>query len=437
MGLKLDYKRTFLLGFGFLGISVLWILYNTYVPIFLQAGNPAFEATSGATTIGFGLSAVLAGLIMTLDNIAAFFIQPLVGILSDRTRTRIGRRMPYILVGAPIAAIAFTLIPVAVNQIPPELSGQTSELGGPLAFFMLAIGVMLLAMAVFRTPLIALMPDITPSPLRSKANGVINMMGGIGGLLATFGGAVLYRIDKVLAFAVGSLILLAAVAVVFVYIKERLPEAGAATQQEDHWWDTLRQAAAIPREARQSLILILLAIFSWFVGYNAIETFFSSYATFRLGVSESTAGILLGFFTVTFIAFSIPGGMLAERWGRRRTILTGLVALALLLFVMAFLPYVGAVAALLFLGGIAWSLININSLPMIVDLAPGDRMLGTYTGLYYISGTLAAIVGPILNGWIIELTNKNYNSIFVVAPVFLVVSIICMSFVTRGEAHAS
>jgi maltose/moltooligosaccharide transporter len=434
MTLKLDYKRTFLLGFGFLGVSVLWLLYNTYVPIFLQAGNPAFEATSGATTIGFGLSAVAAGLIMTLDNIAAFFIQPFIGIVSDRTRTRIGRRMPYVLVGAPIAAIAFALIPVAVNQIPPELSGQTSQLGGPLAFFMIAIGVMLLAMAIFRTPIIALMPDITPSPLRSKANGVINMMGGIGGLLATFGGAMLYRIDKVLAFAVGSLILLVAVAVVFLYIKER-PEAAVAGQRQE-WWDTLRQVGAIPREARQSLILILLAIFCWFVGYNAIETFFSSYATFRLGVSESTAGILLGFFTVTFIAFSIPGGMLAERWGRRRTILTGLVALALLLFVAAFLPYVGAIAALLFLGGIAWSLININSLPMIVDLAPGDHMLGTYTGLYYISGTLAAIAGPILNGWIIELTNKNYGSIFVVAPAFMVLSMICMWFVTRGEAHS-
>lgn len=434
MGMKLDYKRTFLLGFGFLGVSVLWLLYNTYVPIFLQAGNPEFEV-SGATTIGFGLSAVVAGLIMTLDNIAAFFIQPFIGIVSDRTRTRIGRRKPYILVGAPIAAVAFVLIPVAVNQIPPELSGQTSQLGGPLTFFMIAVGVMLLAMAIFRTPIIALMPDITPSPLRSKANGVINMMGGIGGLLATFGGALLYRIDKLLAFGVGSLILLLAVAVVLVYIKERLPEASTVVEKKEQWWDTLRQAGAIPREARKSLILILLAIFAWFVGYNAIETFFSSYATFRLGVSESTAGILLGFFTLTFIAFSIPGGMLAERWGRRRTILTGLVALALLLLLASFLPYVAAIATLLFLGGIAWSLININSLPMIVDLAPGDHMLGTYTGLYYISGTLAAIVGPILNGWIIELTDKNYNSIFVVAPVFLVLAMICMWFVTRGEAH--
>ncbi len=170
------------------------------------------------------------------------------------------------------------------------------------------------------------------------------------------------------------------------------------------------------------------------MGYNAIETFFTSYGTFRLGVAESTASLLLGFFSLTFIAFSIPGGMLAERWGRRRTILTGLVALSALLILASFLPNLYAIGAILFLGGMAWALININSLPMIVDIAPDDRLLGTYTGLYYISGTLAAIVGPILNGWIIDATGKNYNTIFWVAPASMIVAIACMWFVTRGEA---
>ncbi|NIV35916.1 MAG: MFS transporter, partial [Anaerolineae bacterium] len=235
----MDYKKTFLLGFGFLGVSVLWLLYNSYVPIFLQAGNPEFE-TQGAVTVGFGLSATLAGFIMTLDNIAAFFIQPVIGVLSDRTRTRIGRRMPYILVGAPIAAVAFVLIPVAVNQIPPELSGQTGLLGGQLAFFMIAIGVMLLAMAAFRTPLIALMPDITPSPLRSKANGVINLMGGVGGLLAFFGGAALYNVNKTLPFVVGAIVLVLASLIVFWRIKEPKTYV-AGSDAEERWWPTLKQ----------------------------------------------------------------------------------------------------------------------------------------------------------------------------------------------------
>jgi MFS family permease len=127
--------------------------------------------------------------------------------------------------------------------------------------------------------------------------------------------------------------------------------------------------------------------------------------------------------------------MLAERWGRRRTILTGLVALTVLLVLASFLPSVYAIGAIMFLGGAAWALININSLPMVVDIAPDDRLLGTYTGLYYISGTLAAIVGPILNGWIIDASGKNYNTIFWVAPAFMLVAIGCMFFVTRGEAR--
>ena len=431
---RLDYKKTFLLGFGFLGVSLLWLLYNSYVPIFLQAGNPAFDQDQGTMTVGFGLSAAMAGLIMTLDNIAAFFIQPVIGVLSDRTRTRIGRRMPYILIGVPIAAIAFALIPVAVKQIPPELSGQTELLGDQLAFFMIAIGVMLLAMAAFRTPLIALMPDITPSPLRSKANGVINLMGGVGALLATFGGAALYNINMAAPFWVASIVLVLSALVVFFKIKE--PKTYSQENDDDErWWDTLKQVGAIPAEERKSLILILAAIFAWFVGYNAVETFFTSYGTFSLGVAESTASLLLGFFSLSFLIFAIPGGMLAERWGRRSTILTGLFALAALLLLASFLPSVYAIGAIMFLGGASWALININSLPMIVDIAPSDRFLGTYTGLYYLSATLAAIVGPILNGWIIDATGKNYNTIFWVAAVFLAAAIGCMWFVTRGEAR--
>ncbi len=185
---KLDYKKTFLIGFGFFGTSVMWTLYNAYVPIYLQAGNPTFNAPG---EVGFGFGAGMTGVIMTLDNIVAFFLLPLIGIWSDRTWTRFGRRKPFIMVLAPIAIIAFILIPVTVRMIPLELSGQMDKLGTPLAFFMLAIGVFLAAMAGFRTPVITLMPDLTPSPLRSQANGVINLMGGVGTLIATLGSSFL------------------------------------------------------------------------------------------------------------------------------------------------------------------------------------------------------------------------------------------------------
>jgi MFS family permease len=431
MNQKLDYGKTFLIGFGFFGTSIMWALYNTYVPIFLQAGNPDF----GAQTAGFGLGALATGFIMTLDNIAAFFIQPIVGALSDRTRTRFGRRMPYIVIFAPIAVASFCLIPIVPRMIPPELNGQLEQLGGVFALFIAVLGVMLLAMAVFRTPVVALMPDLTPSALRSKANGVINLMGGLGGVLAFLVGGLLYTIYQPLPFWFGGLVTMVAVAILFWKIKE--PGERVESASDDSGLGVFRGLRGIPRESARSLALLILAIFFWFVGYNAVETFFSSYGVTTLGVSESTASMILSAAYIAFILFSIPSGMIATRFGRRRTIISGLVVFGILLTIAFFVPVVPVVILLLALGGLAWSLVNINSLPMVVDSAPSEDFLGTYTGLYYVAGTSAAVVGPILNGWIIDFTGRNYNMIFLVAPTFFVLAILCMLGVTRGEARAT
>jgi maltose/moltooligosaccharide transporter len=431
--MKLDYQKTFLIGFGFFGTSVMWALYNTYVPIILQAGNPAFDGNLAAQTAGFGLSALITGIIMTLDNIAAFFIQPLMGALSDRTYTRFGRRMPYILIFAPIAVAAFCLIPIAPQLIPPSLNGQIDQLGGVFAFFIAALGIMLLAMAVFRTPVVALMPDLTPSPLRSKANGVINLMGGLGGVLAFLAGGILYKIYRPLPFWAGGAITLTAVVILFWKVKEPKELVESAKQNEEGF-GILKGLRGMPSENVRSLVLLILAIFFWFVGYNAVETFFSSYGVTTLGVSEGTASMILSVAYVTFIAFSIPSGFVAARLGRRRTIIIGLAVFATLLVITFFVPVVPAVIALLAVGGLAWSLVNINSLPMVVDVSPSEDVLGTYTGLYYIAGTLAAVLGPILNGWVIDLTGRNYNMIFLATPAFFVLAILCMLGVTKGEA---
>ena len=201
--MKLNYRKTFLIGFGFFGISVLWTLYSAYVPIYLQAGSPTFDAPG---EVGFGLGAALTSVVMTLDNIAGFFLLPLIGVW-----TRLGRRLPFIVILAPIAIAVFILIPVAVGLIPPELSGQVDRLGTQFALLMVAIGVFLTAMACFRTPVIALMPDLTPSPLRSQANGVINLMCGVGMLIATLGSGVLYAMGHIVPFAFGGILMGAAV----------------------------------------------------------------------------------------------------------------------------------------------------------------------------------------------------------------------------------
>lgn len=336
--MKLDYGKMTLLGFGFFGVSLIWSIYNSYVPVFLERD--------------FLLSATAVGFVMTFDNIAALFIQPWIGALSDRTRTRIGRRMPYIILGAPIAAIAFALIPFATT----------------LPFFMVTIIIMLLAMAVFRTPVIALMPDIVPSPLRSKANGVINLMGGVGAILAFFVGARLYDMGRPVPFIIFAVVLVLAIALVFWRIKEPR-EAPAPPSQEAGVLTNLR---IILTERDKSAILILLAIFAWFVGFNVIETFFTLYGVNVLNIKESAASLTLGFLALMFVIFALPSGFIATRFGRKITILSGLALLGLLLAAIRFLPPASqvqvlfAVAGLQFtllhllmmLAGVGWALIN-------------------------------------------------------------------------------
>jgi MFS family permease len=432
--MRLDYRKAFLIGFGLFSVQLAWVIYNTYVPIFLQAGDPAFDAHLSVQTRGFGLSATVTGLIMALDNVAAFFIQPIMGPISDRTKTRFGRRMPYIIILAPIAVLAFALIPLAPQMIPAEFNGQMTELGGLFVFFIAALGVMLVAMALFRTPLFALMPDLIPSSLRSQANGVINLMGGVGGILAFIGGGALYSIYRPLPFWAGGLITLLAVGFLFWKIKEpkELVESAA---DEGKLLDVLRNLRAIPRENVRSLFLLILTIFCYMVGFNAVETFFSSYGVNTLGVQESTASMILSAAYITFIAFAIPSGLLAGRIGRKRTMMIGLLVFAAVLLIAFFTPVVPVVIALLGIGGIAWALININSLPMVLDISTSEELMGTYTGLYFIAATLAAVVGPVLNGWVVDLVGRNYNVIFIVCPVFFLLAFLCMLGVTKGEAR--
>lgn len=407
-----SYRRTLVLGFGFLGISILWGIYNSSVPIFLQNGRPDFESESSIT--GYGLSTSFAGFIMTLDNLAALLILPYIGALSDRTRTRLGRRKPYILIGAPIAAVAFAAIPL--------LDGQ------PLPAFMAAIFVTLLAMDLFRTPVISLMPDVTPSAYRSQANGVINLMGGVGAVLAFLVGGALFGVGPWAPFAFGALLLLIACGLVLALVRE--PEHPGEAEQEAGVLESLRAALS---GADRSTRALLLAIFCWFLGYSALEVFWTSFAVDVLRTSLGAATQMLTYFSLSIVVFAVPSGLIGARFGRKRTIMIGLVGFA---FMMAW-GYVirnpGVAPVMLVAAGITWSLILVNSLPMIVDMAPADR-LGTYTGMYYLSSQLSAIIGPVLVGWIIQSGGNNYRLGFVYAPITLLVALCCMLLVQRGEA---
>jgi MFS family permease len=420
--MRLNYGKTFLLGFGFFGVSVIWSVYNAFVPVFLSEK--------------FGLDIRWVGFFMTLDNIAALLIQPPVGAWSDRLRTRIGRRMPFILIGAPIGAVAFGFIPLA----------------GVLPLFVACTSTLLISMAFWRTPVVALMPDITPSPLRSQANGVINFMGGLGSIIAFLGGSKLYDMNPAYPFWLGSVLVIIASLLVFVLIRE--PQDYPPSEKEPSLIAGLKEVLG---DKNKSALRILLAIFCWFVGYNAVEAFFSLYSLHYLGIGESNGARLLGDLALIFVLFALPAGYIGAKFGRRRTILVGIgimtaVLLAIFLLpvgtlvrplfplpVLGIVPEAGAKAVLPVIGllmmisGIGWACININSLPMVVDMTETARV-GTYTGLYYLFSTLAAIAGPNVNGWIISLAGNNYNAIMVSAPIFFALAMVMMWGVTRGEA---
>ncbi len=423
MTARLNYGKTFLLGFGFFGVSVIWGVYNAFVPIFLADK--------------FGLAPAFIGFFMTLDNIAALFIQPPVGAWSDRIRTPLGRRIPFILIGAPITAIAFGLIPTAAI----------------LPLFVACTSTTLLSAALWRTPVVALMPDITPSPFRSQANGVINFMGGIGTIIALQTGGMLYKMSPSFPFWLGSALVILAALVVYFFIEE--PKEYETAERQPGMIESLRE---VINDADKSGLRILSAIFFWFLGYSAVETFFTLYAKNHLGIHEADGATLLSVFPLFFVIFAIPSGYIASRIGRRVTITIGLITVTVILFLffitpvsalltrIAPLPVVGIpleeggarmltlAGVLLILGGIGWAFVNINSLPMIVDLTSAAR-IGTFTGLYYLFSTLSAIVGPNVNGWAIQLTGGNYNIIMLIAPFFMIVAMILMLGVKRGEAQ--
>lgn len=417
MNQRLNYGKTFVLGFGFFGVSVIWAVYNAYVPIFLANK--------------FLLQPFWIGFFMTLDNIAALLIQPPIGAWSDRLRTPIGRRMPFILIGAPLGALAFGLIP----------------LQSALPLFVACTSTLLLSMALWRTPVVALMPDITPSKYRSQANGIINFMGGVGAIIAFLYGADLYDLNPAYPFWLGSALVIFAALMVLIFVREP-KEFETTDHTAPNLWISLQK---VWKDQEKSALRILLAIFCWFVAYNAIEAFFTLYAVKHLGLGESDGSRLLGQLSLFFVIMALPAGYIGSKFGRKNTIITGISGLAACMVAMAVIPAdtltinltrlpvlgnVPVVGVILMLAGSSWALININSLPMVVDMTD-DLHIGTYTGLYYLFSTMAAIAGPNLNGLIIQLSGSNYASIMVFGPVFMVLALILMLGVRRGEVKGT
>lgn len=422
--MKLNYKRTLLVGLAFLSICAFWQLYDNVVPLILKNT--------------FDIPDDIAGVIMALDNVLALFLLPLFGKLSDRTYTRLGRRMPYILGGTLAAVVLMNLLPVA-------------DAARSLWLFVVALGLLLLAMGVYRSPAVALMPDVTPKPLRSKGNAIINLMGTLGGVFTLAATGLLVTRDATgrenysALFLAVSILMLAAVVVLLLTIREnRLAREvelqNLATQGEDA---TQAQADETPSTGagfssldpalRRSLILILCSVSLWFMGYNAVTTAFTKYVSVQWGYDIKAASQCLMVATVGAVVSYLPVGFLSSRFGRKRVIQAGVLLLAACFGTAAlfaqFSPVLYGIFALV---GAAWAMINVNSYPMVVEISKsGD--VGKYTGYYYTFSMAAQIVTPIVSGWLLE--HVGYYTLLPYAAVMVALSFVTISLTRHGDSR--
>ena len=412
--MKLNTRRTILVGLAFLSISAFWQLYDSLIPLILKNT--------------FQVSDTISGGIMAIDNVLAVFMLPLFGSLSDRVHTRIGRRMPFILCGTAAAVIAMLFLPFADNI-------------GSLALFVTALFVTLIAMGSYRSPAVSLMPDVTPKPLRSKANAIINLMGAVGGVISLILISALVpkegKPDYFPIFLIVAAVMVFSVLLLLWKIRENplrtereKIDAGLSETEEA---DEAPAKTTLDPAVRRSLILILISVACWFMGYNAVTTAFSRYAQIYWGIQGGGFANCLLIATAAAILSYIPVGSIASRMGRKKTILGGVVLLASMFAIGAAVKeYHIWINGLFALVGVAWAAINVNSYPMVVEMSKGSD-IGKFTGFYYTFSMAAQIVTPILSGFLLE--HVGYFILFPYAAFFVVIAFFTMLFVRHGDSR--
>ena len=504
--MKLNYKRTILVGFAFFLISAFWQAYDATIPVIL--------------TNKFGMSQTWSGVIMALDNILAVFMLPIFGALSDKCRSPKGKRTPFITVGTIIAAVAlvclsfvdsaqlhnitdvsaiddpealaviydkqadaqlytpegegFVLKDVMSKEDFTSITSEVTQLDGTvdanqmyanyvaparqacvaeatarqpalLILFVVLLLAVLIAMAVFRSPAVALMPDVTVKPLRSKANAVINLMGTAGGILVLVLGMVFATsavknsmMSYTLYYGIIAAIMLGALGIFKLTVKE--PEWAAQMQKDSLRLGIDEDEPEVPGEKRRltgpekrSLLLILASIALWYIGYNAVTSKYSLYASSVLGMDYNSTLLLA---QAAAIVSYLPAGIVASKLGRKKTILAGVVILASAFGLASFMRMGSSPAlmnVLFALAGIGWATINVNSFPMVVEMCSGAD-IGKYTGYYYTASMAAQIITPIFSGYLMDLPNLGMTVLFPYAAIFVALAFCTMSLVRHGDA---
>lgn len=408
--MKLNYKRTFLIGLAFLSISAFWQMYDSIIPLILQNT--------------FHLNETIIGAIMAVDNVLAVFLLPIIGTLSDKVDTKWGKRTPFIVGGTLASVVFMMLLPLAdKNQA--------------LGLFIIALALTLLSMSMYRSPAVALMPDLTPKPLRSSANAVINLMGAVGAVYSLV--LIRFLIKKednpsyFPVFAGVAAIMLIAVILLKLTINEKKSALQIATEYPvETELETEKDSQDLPKEVKKSLFYILFSIFLWFTGYNAVTTAFSRYAVTVWGIEGGGFASCLMVATVTAIISYIPLGMVSSTLGRKKTIYVGLCLMLISYSAVFFFPTYHPAGNLFFgLIGIGWSAVSVNSLPMVVEMSK-DSDIGKYTGLYYTFSMTAQIFTPVVSGALLQYV--SYNILFPYAIFFTLSAILTMSQVKHGDS---
>ncbi|MDE6892369.1 MAG: MFS transporter [Lachnospiraceae bacterium] len=417
--MKLNYRRTFFIGLAFLSISAFWQMYDNIIPLILQGT--------------FGIGETVTGMIMAADNVLALFLLPLFGSLSDKVDTKAGKRMPFIVTGTILAVIFLMMLPAADRSV-------------NLPLFVIALFALLISMGTYRSPAVALMPDLTPNKLRSKGNAIINLMGAVGGVytlimikLLVGGGE---HPDYMPLFLSVAALMVVSVAVLFLTINEKKVKAkveaeliesgeGIGEAPEEERKEEGTSGKAMPKEIKRSMIYLLASIFLWFTAYNAVTTAFSRYTKVVWKLEGGGFADCLMVATVAAIISYIPIGNIASRIGRKKTIMGGIVLMSVCylaaIFANAYHPVINLAFAAI---GIGWAAINVNSYPMIVEMSKGQD-IGKFTGTYYTFSMTAQIFTPVLSGFLLE--NISYRTLFPYAFVFSTLAFFTMSRVRHGD----
>ncbi|MCR5770712.1 MAG: MFS transporter [Butyrivibrio sp.] len=433
MKLKLNYGRTILIGFAFMSICTFWQFYDNEIPRILK--------------YTFGLGEGVTGFIMALDNVFALFLLPLFGTFSDRVNTRFGKRMPFILAGTFLATILFQIL-INVANVP-----------GRLPLFIVVLLLLLVSMGIYRSPAVAMMPDLTPPPLRSRANAIINLMGTVGAIytLAMISLLLKDAEDQTktnytpLALAI-SIAMVVSVVILFITINENkirdkvtkeVEAAGLSMNDADDEASMKAQKAAkegtdkvrstMDPLVKRSLMFLLVSVLLWYAAYNAVTTAFSRYVEEVWGLKNGAYANCLMIATVAAVVSYLPIGWISAKIGRKKTILVGVALMSICYFCGVFATgYSNAIAVMFAIIGFGWAAINVNSYPMVVQMSDAAD-IGKYTGYYYTFSMAAQVFTPIASGLLLE--HVSYRTLFPYAFIFSTLAFATMLMVRHGDSE--